>query len=90
MRFLVLPLVAAALAAPAAAQASTAGVQGATLTFTASPGERNVVSVSFSGSRVRVTDTGAQLVAGAGCTLSSRTSRPRRATPDEEDLREEQ
>jgi hypothetical protein len=79
--FLLLAL--ALLAAPATAQASTAGVHGTTLTFTAGAGERNVVSVSFAGSRVRVTDSGAQPVAGAGCTLDRRTvSCPRAGLTD--------
>ena len=71
----------ALLAAPASA--STVGVQGTTLTFTASNGEANRVTVSLSGESIRVTDTGATPTAGAGCTLSSRTvSCPRAGLTD--------
>jgi Ca2+-binding RTX toxin-like protein len=61
-------LIAAALAAaPATAAASTVGVQGATLTFTAAAGETNRVGVVLSGSALRITD-GSRLRAAAGCT----------------------
>jgi len=61
----------AAGAAPAAA--STAGVQGTTLTVAGASGERNRVSIGVSGDRVTVTDTGATIRAGAGCSASGRT-----------------
>ena len=77
---LCLPLV---LCAAAPASAATVGVQGATLSITAGAGERNSVSVSISGSRIRVTDSVVVPVAGAGCTLSSRTvSCPRAGLTD--------
>jgi hypothetical protein len=60
-----------AVASPAAA--STAGVQGATLSVAGASGERNRLTVAVAGDRIRVTDTGAAIRAGAGCTLSRRT-----------------
>ena len=72
---------AALLAAPASA--STVGVQGTTLSFTAANREANRVTVSLSGASIRVTDTGATPTAGAGCTLSGRTvSCPRAGLTD--------
>jgi Ca2+-binding RTX toxin-like protein len=78
---LILFALAVLIAAPA--HASTAGVQGTTLTFTAANGESNRVTISLSGETIRVTDTGATPTAGAGCTLSGRTvSCPRTGLTD--------
>ena len=61
-------LVCASGAAPAGA--STAGVSGSTLSITGGGGERNRLSVTVSGSDLLVSDSGATLRPGAGCTQS--------------------
>ena len=58
------------LLAAAPAAASTASVQGGTLTITGSDTERNVITVVPSGGVVEIRDTGAALAAGSGCTAS--------------------
>jgi Ca2+-binding RTX toxin-like protein len=58
-------------AAPAAA--STVQLDGPTLTYDAAPGESNRLTVSSSGGTLTVTDTGATVTAGPGCTSSSST-----------------
>jgi Ca2+-binding RTX toxin-like protein len=59
------------LGAAPAAPASTAGVQGATLSIAAGAGERNRITVAPSGAAsVRVSDRGAPLRPGGGCTAA--------------------
>lgn len=62
------------LVAAAPAGASTAGVQGGTLTVTGSGSERNLISVAVAGTQIRVVDTAARITAGAGCRVSGRTA----------------
>jgi hypothetical protein len=60
------------LAAPAAAQAATATTADGPLRYTAAPGEvNNVTFARVSGNTFRVTDVGATIVAGTGCTQES-------------------
>lgn len=61
------------LAGAAPAAASTVQLDGATLTYDAAPGEANRLTVSSSGGTLTVTDTGATVTAGAGCTFVSAT-----------------
>jgi Ca2+-binding RTX toxin-like protein len=78
-RTLVLPALAigvcgggmAAQAAPAAA--STVALDGPTLTYDAAPGEANRLTISASGSNLSVTDSGATVTAGPGCSSISST-----------------
>jgi len=72
-RSLLLPLVLTFAAAASPAAASTAGVQGTTLTVTGGSGEANRLGVAVAGDRIRVTERGATIRAGEGCTLSGRT-----------------
>jgi Ca2+-binding RTX toxin-like protein len=60
-----------ATAAPAAA--STVRVDGATLKYEAAPGEANRLSVASSNGTLTVTDLGANVSAGSGCTSVSAT-----------------
>ena len=61
------------LAGAAPAAASTLQLDGATLTYDAAPGESNRVTVSAAGDALTVTDTGAAVRVGAGCTSVSST-----------------
>ena len=63
--------------APAAAQAGTVAVSGATLSFTAGDAETNNVNVSLSAGTYTVADSGAAVTPGAGCSAAGRTSRAR-------------
>lgn len=58
------------LAAAVPAQAGTAQVIGGAISYTAAPGEANVVTVTPTG----LTETGAPLSVGAGCTLANPTT----------------
>src|SRR3954447_14211383 len=49
------------------AEAATARLSGAQLSFTASLGEVNRVTVALESSSYRITDTGAMVTAGTGC-----------------------
>ena len=60
-----------AMASPAAA--STVQIDGATLTYDAAPGESNRLTLSVANGTVTVTDTGATMTAGSGCTFISST-----------------
>ena len=74
LRALALLLVALAFAAPAGADASTAGVQGSVLSVAGGAGERNRIAVARSGStQLRVSDGGAAVRPGAGCTQSGQS-----------------
>jgi Ca2+-binding RTX toxin-like protein len=71
-RLLFTPALLAVLALPAAAQASTATTADGPLRYTAAPGEvNNVTFARVSGNKFRVTDVGAVIVAGTGCTQDS-------------------
>jgi len=61
----------AANAAPAAA--STVALDGPTLTYDAAPGEANRVTVTQAGGVLTVTDTGATVTAGSGCSVVTST-----------------
>ncbi|HEY1596409.1 MAG TPA: hypothetical protein VGF74_13510, partial [Thermoleophilaceae bacterium] len=61
----------AAHAAPAAA--STVQLDGPTLTYDAAPGESNRLTIAGSGGSLTVTDTGATVTAGPGCSSISST-----------------
>src|SRR2546430_2880276 len=61
----------AVAAAPAAA--STVQLDGPTLTYDAAPGEWNRLTISSAGGTLTVTDTGATVTAGPGCTSASST-----------------
>jgi Ca2+-binding RTX toxin-like protein len=61
------------MAAAAPAAASTVQVDGATLTYDAAPGEANRLTLSVANGTVTVTDTGATVSVGSGCTLVSAT-----------------
>jgi Ca2+-binding RTX toxin-like protein len=72
MRRLLVPLAMLALAAPPAAHAGTATTADGRLRFTANAGEVNTLTVQrVSGNTFRLTDTGAVIVAGTGCTQES-------------------
>ena len=58
--------------APAAAQAGTVAVSGATLSFTAGDAEANNVNVSLSAGTYTVADSGAAVTPGAGCSAAGR------------------
>jgi hypothetical protein len=79
LRRLLLPITAAALLlaglSPTAALASYASVDSDhhMLAYTASSGERNNLTVSLSGGAYKLTDTGATITPGAGCTQLSGT-----------------
>ena len=60
-------LLAAIFAGATPARAATASVGGATLTYTADGGESNALSVSLLASTYTLTDPGAVITAGAGC-----------------------
>jgi Ca2+-binding RTX toxin-like protein len=53
---------------PAGAEAADVSVSGATLLFAAAPNEANVLAVSLAAGTYTLTDTGAAVTAGAGCT----------------------
>ncbi|UGS34490.1 hypothetical protein DSM104329_00868 [Capillimicrobium parvum] len=62
-------VVAALLAsAPAVAGAATAKIRNGTLTYTAAPGEANVLSVKFASGAFVLSDSGALITPGTGCT----------------------
>ncbi len=63
--------VAGLLAVAAPASASTAGLQGDTIVFTAAAGERNTVSVAIQAAGIYLRDSGNALSAGPGCALDS-------------------
>jgi Ca2+-binding RTX toxin-like protein len=73
MRSLRSALIAVAILAltPAAAQAGTVTLSGATLSFAAADGESNNVSVTLSGGNYTVTDSGASLTYVGGCSGGS-------------------
>jgi Ca2+-binding RTX toxin-like protein len=56
------------LVAAPAAQAATASLSGATLTFVAADGEANQLAVSLAAGTYTLTDAGAPVTAAAGCT----------------------
>jgi Ca2+-binding RTX toxin-like protein len=56
-----------ALAAPASAHAATASVTTGTLSFVASDGKENAISVTVAAPNFVITDTGESVTAGAGC-----------------------
>ena len=59
----------AAVTAPAAF-AGSASVTATRLSYTASPGETNNVTISLSGSDYTISDSGASVAAGPGCTAA--------------------
>jgi hypothetical protein len=61
----------AALAAPSSALAASASVSGGVLTYQAGAGESNQVTLGYSGGSTTVSDPGAIIEAGPGCSLSS-------------------
>src|SRR5688500_15519688 len=66
MRLAILTLAAVLLGAPAA-HAATVSVAGSTLVVVAAPGESNRLTIASGGA---VTDAGAPLAAGTGCTVA--------------------
>jgi len=70
---LVLSAAGANLATAAPAAASTVRLDGATLRYEAAPGESNRLSVASENGTLTVTDLGANVSAGAGCTSVSAT-----------------
>ena len=60
-----------ALAAPAAADAATATVETGALRVTAAPGEYNTIAISAVPGGLAVTDAGAPLTLGPGCTTGT-------------------
>lgn len=70
LRSLLLSFVLLLAGAVSVADASTAGVQGQTLSITGGGGERNRLAVSVSGASLRVIDSGATLRPGPGCAQS--------------------
>ena len=61
-----------ALTVPATALASFASVEGGVLTYQASGGEVNQVTLGYSGSSTSVTDSGAVIEAGPGCSITQK------------------
>jgi hypothetical protein len=62
------------LFAPATAHAAIASVEGDALRIVAAPGEYNAIAVAPAGTGLAVTDAGAPLIAGPGCTLEGTTA----------------
>jgi Ca2+-binding RTX toxin-like protein len=62
---------AVALLHSATASAATASVSGGVLTYSASPGETNLVNVSLASGVYTIVDGGAPVLAGSGCSLPS-------------------
>src|SRR4051812_38314695 len=56
-----------ALAAPASAHAAAVSVSSGTLSFVASDGKENVISVAVNAPNFDITDSGESMTAGAGC-----------------------
>jgi Ca2+-binding RTX toxin-like protein len=70
-RFVLAAVVAACAVAPAPAGAAGAQVSGQVLIYSAGPGEPNDVTVQqLSGGSHRITDLGATITAGTGCTAA--------------------
>ena len=67
-------LAALALLCPAAADAGTVSVEGGRPVFVASPGETNVVAVSYAPGTFTIQDSSAQITAGPGCTAQGATT----------------
>jgi hypothetical protein len=63
-----------ALAAPASAHAATASVTTGTLSFVASDGKENAISVTVAAPNFVITDTGESVTAGAGCSQAAPAS----------------
>jgi Ca2+-binding RTX toxin-like protein len=59
------------LLVPSLASAATAWVEGSTVRYEAAAGETNVLAISETPGGVRLIDTGAVIVPGAGCTVIS-------------------